>query len=70
MFCLEKKQRDHHQMGFVGMMMMMDNDDDDDDCFYIALFFALEQTYCTRICVYMSDLLFIVHFWISIGLVY
>ena len=24
------------------------DDDDDDDCFYIALFFALEQTHCAR----------------------
>ena len=39
-----------------------DDDDDDDDCFYIALFSTLEQTHCARMWFYMSDYLFIAHF--------
>ena len=37
----------------------------DDDRFYIVLFSALEQTYCACMWFYMSEELFIVHFWIS-----
>ena len=40
------------------------------DCFYIVLFSALEQTHCTCMWFYMSEQLFIVHFWISTKVVY
>ena len=35
------------------------------DHFYIALFSTLEQTHCARMWFYMSEQLFIAHFWIS-----
>ena len=40
------------------------------DRFYIALFSALEQTHCARMWFYLSEQLFIEHFWISTGVVY
>ena len=46
------------------------NDDDDDGWFYIALFYALEQTHCARMWFIMSDELFIMRFWIFTEVVY
>ena len=40
------------------------------DRFYIALFSALEQTHCAHMWFYMSEWLFIVHFWIFTEMVY
>ena len=40
---------------FIVILKDDDEEEEEEDRFYIALFSALEQTHCVRMCFYMSD---------------